>query len=65
MDDPIFISQEAIWAQFGKGVTINDGLPVLAIYDETRNEYDAMNGVARQLSFKRDSGVRIKKRRSN
>ncbi len=44
MDDPIFISQEAIWAQFGKGVTINDGLPVLAIYDETRNEYDAMNG---------------------
>ncbi len=54
-------ADETIWSAFGVQVKVNDSEPVSAIYDESPNEFDAMAGLVRKLSFKSSDGVRPRK----
>ncbi|HHF3086106.1 TPA: head-tail joining protein [Vibrio diabolicus] len=46
---------------FGAWVKVNGGEPIKAIYDESLNQFDAMAGIARKLTFKKADNVRPKK----
>ncbi|HAS6055320.1 TPA: hypothetical protein I7122_21545 [Vibrio vulnificus] len=52
---------DIVWSAFGVSVRINGGEAVSAIYDESPNEFDAMAGLVRKLSFKSSDGVRPRK----
>lgn len=43
---------------FGIYVSVNGSEKVKAIYEEKLNEFDAMSGVARHLSFRKSSGIK-------
>lgn len=54
-------ADQTIWSEFSTQVRVNGGDPVSAVYDEIPNEFDAMSGVIRKLSFLASSGVRVRK----
>ena len=54
-------ADDTIWSSFGVQVKVNDSEPVTAIYDEIPNEFDAMAGTLRQLTFKSSDGIRPRK----
>ena len=50
-----------VFDSFGVWVKVDGGEPVRAIYDESLNQFDAMAGIARKLTFKKSDNVRPKK----
>lgn len=60
-DEQMVKADQVIWSAFGVMVKINGGEPIQAIYDESLNEFDAMAGLVRKLSFKSHDGVRPRK----
>lgn len=54
-------ADDSIWSAFGVFVRVNGGEPIRAIYDESLNQFDAMAGIVRKLTFKKEDNVRPKK----
>ncbi|EOX3456129.1 head-tail joining protein [Vibrio cholerae] len=54
-------ADDYVYSTMGERVRVNDSEPFLAIYDERANEFDAMSGVLKKLTFRRGESVRIRK----
>ncbi|WP_261890264.1 head-tail joining protein [Vibrio cortegadensis] len=60
-DQAMAEADDTIWSAFGVMVKVNGGEAIQAVYDESLNEFDAMAGLVRKLSFKTSDGVRPRK----
>ncbi|WP_441257745.1 head-tail joining protein [Vibrio sp. Vf1514] len=54
-------ADDRVYSTMGVLVRVNDSEPVLAIYDESINEFDAMAGRKRQMTFRRSDNVKVRK----
>lgn len=54
-------ADDAVFNTYSVSVSVNGGEPVQAIYEEKTNEFDALAGIVRQLTFRRSSQVRVRR----
>ncbi|WP_246201041.1 head-tail joining protein [Vibrio ziniensis] len=54
-------ADDVVYSTMGVQVRVNDSEPVTAIYEEDLNQFDAMAGRVRKLTFRRTDNIRVRK----